>query len=405
MNPLVKPLLLLLATWGCGGPAAVVRPPEPPPVEETEDAGESVVMAFSSEMDPEDVPDPNDADEDGFSDDIDLCPALHAVTEDGCPEHLRRSESGADFVLDPPVSFRRNSARMKPSSEGGLNDLLLAMDRNRELRVRVEAHTFQRGSADENMRLSREQATVVSAWLTERGIPSVRLEVYACGKNRPRVSTRGRQRYENRRIELRVISPLPPTGYPSTRGCEEVQAAPVLAAAGATVTESKPQPPRVQAPPPTTPEPEPVAADWDGDGIADSGDRCPRTPGVRSLRGCAKRHRLELESGRLKLLRRVHFNNGAASLKPRAATLLEEVAATLTTNPGVHVRLEVRETNASLAAQRAATLRTWMGDHGVAPERIQAAGCTRHAGKVTIAAAETREQLGALPADCTTAPE
>jgi outer membrane protein OmpA-like peptidoglycan-associated protein len=427
-------LAAVLAT-GCGAGPAPVESSAGPAADsaggETPQVAASAPAAPSTSTNAADgVPDPDDVDGDGFSDGVDMCPLLHAISEDGCPQHLRTDEAGADILQEPRIEFRRGTAAPRESALPVLETLRGVLDAHRALHIRIEAHTFDRGDLDQNLELSLRRAEAVAEFLTSRGVERDRLEVYGCGKYRPRYSVRGRNRFDNRRVELKVLRPLPRTGYPSTRGCVEVKAeaeadtasgsdsgtdadsvtAPVTAAdsdtdtltdtnsgtdtatdagpVAATATDSD----SVTAPVTATAADaatdsgsatdsatdsaaDPASGDRDGDGVGDGRDRCPRAPGPRAARGCPKRHALQLEHGRIGLKRRVHFVGRGAELKRRSGKVLGEVAATLQANPTLCTTVEVRTPSLERSAARAAAIRDYLVERGVAAERLRAAGC------------------------------
>lgn len=104
------------------------------------------------------------------------------------------------------IEFRTGSAVLTASGQRILDEMAEALDRIGQLRVTIEGHTDNVGSAPQNVALSIERATAVKAYLVERGIDPARLSVMGYGPDRPVASNdtpEGRAR--NRRIEFRIV--------------------------------------------------------------------------------------------------------------------------------------------------------------------------------------------------------
>ena len=153
-----------------------------------------------------------------------------------------------------------------------------------------------------------------------------------------------------------------------------------------------------KAPPPPPPEPVkvvPAPVDTDGDGVPDERDQCPDTPvgtqvndvgcplpppctspadGERfSLKGC--------KTGDTIVLRGVNFEFDNSRLTANAATILDVVADELSTHPEVLVELGGHTDslgsdayNQRLSDQRAAAVRAYLEDKGIATDRMSSVG-------------------------------
>ena len=101
------------------------------------------------------------------------------------------------------ILFDTGSATIKPESTPTLRDLHRTLERHGDLRLRIEGHTDNTGSAETNLRLSQQRAEAVVAWLTGEGIDASRLEAEGMGQTQPAAdnsTAEGRQ--QNRRVEL-----------------------------------------------------------------------------------------------------------------------------------------------------------------------------------------------------------
>jgi outer membrane protein OmpA-like peptidoglycan-associated protein len=87
-----------------------------------------------------------------------------------------------------------------------LSEVVAVLNEYPDVRIAVQAHTDNRGDAEENLQLSRRRAVSVARFFIEEGIAGQRLRPQAFGESRPRVSNAtpiGRS--ENRRVEIIVI--------------------------------------------------------------------------------------------------------------------------------------------------------------------------------------------------------
>ena len=140
---------------------------------------------------------PLDSDGDGVYDNADQCPDTPkgaTVDKRGC------------WVLTG-VTFDTSKWEIKPRYYPRLNSVVTILQKNPDLRLEIEGHTDNRGSAEYNQRLSENRAKAVMEYLIARGIASNRLSARGYGFERPAASNAtAAGRAQNRRVELR---PLP----------------------------------------------------------------------------------------------------------------------------------------------------------------------------------------------------
>jgi OOP family OmpA-OmpF porin len=76
------------------------------------------------------------------------------------------------------ITFDTNSARLTPHARHALDVVAQALgsDKLAGHRFRIEGHADPRGESDANMRLSRQRAESVSAYLASKGIDTSRLQ-------------------------------------------------------------------------------------------------------------------------------------------------------------------------------------------------------------------------------------
>ncbi len=125
--------------------------------------------------------------------------------------------------------------------------------------------------------------------------------------------------------------------------------------------------------------------DNDGDGIIDSKDKCPNKAevlnGFKDQDGCPDKG-APIVTPDLKILQRVFFDTGKATIKRRSYPLLEAVALVMKGNPGIKL-VQVQghtddvgndASNMKLSQARADSVRKFLIDQGVEPERLNAKG-------------------------------
>ncbi|MFA7494996.1 MAG: OmpA family protein [Acidithiobacillus sp.] len=105
------------------------------------------------------------------------------------------------FAMHLPFDF--NQAALSPDAQTTLVSLIRLLKQHPTLRIRLEGHTDQVGSASYNQKLSLNRATAVKKALMAQGIASQRLDVVGYGDTRPLASnTTEIGRAQNRRVEV-----------------------------------------------------------------------------------------------------------------------------------------------------------------------------------------------------------
>ncbi len=127
--------------------------------------------------------------------------------------------------------------------------------------------------------------------------------------------------------------------------------------------------------------------DRDGDGLLDPVDQCPDEAetynGNKDDDGCPDGDQtVIITKTEIKILEQIFFDTGKATIKPRSFPLLDTVATVLVQNPQItRIRVEghtddvgKEEMNLQLSRDRAASVMKYLGEHGVAPERLESEG-------------------------------
>lgn len=150
-----------------------------------------------------------DRDRDSVCDELDQCPDSPpnaVVLPSGChfdpakPLELR----GVEFAID--------TALLTADSTKILAQVVAILSQLGRERVEVAGHTDDTGTEGYNLRLSRERAEAVRAFLISKGISPDRLTARGYGESQPKVAVDGLDgvaldaaRSRNRRVELRMI--------------------------------------------------------------------------------------------------------------------------------------------------------------------------------------------------------
>ncbi|MFQ5709528.1 MAG: discoidin domain-containing protein [bacterium] len=111
-------------------------------------------------------------------------------------------ETGRAVVHE--IHFGFNSAEILPESVGTLSEIAKTLQDAPKMKLAIEGHTDNVGSADFNLELSRKRAKAVKQWLVDTGgINEARLTTVGYGMTRPIADNNTEAgRAQNRRVEL-----------------------------------------------------------------------------------------------------------------------------------------------------------------------------------------------------------
>jgi outer membrane protein OmpA-like peptidoglycan-associated protein len=101
------------------------------------------------------------------------------------------------------IHFDTGKAMILPDSESLLNEIVKMMQQNPEVKLNIEGHTDNVGTAAANQALSEKRAQAVVAWLSAHGVDAARLKAKGWGQAKPvgdNATEAGRG--QNRRVEL-----------------------------------------------------------------------------------------------------------------------------------------------------------------------------------------------------------
>lgn len=127
----------------------------------------------------------------------------------------------------------------------------------------------------------------------------------------------------------------------------------------------------------------PLPKDNDSDGIVNEEDACPDQAGPAnkdpSKHGCPQ---AQIKDGQVKILDRIEFDTGKATLTSESIPILEAVLKVLNENPSIEkMRIEGHTDNRGaawlnrdLSKRRAKTVLDWLVENGIAADRLESQG-------------------------------
>jgi OOP family OmpA-OmpF porin len=130
------------------------------------------------------APKPLDSDKDGVPDNLDQCPntPLGATVDTrGC------------WTYAAKVLFDLNSAEVKSEAYPMLNESVLILEKNPNLKVEIDGHADSTGAAAYNMTLSEKRAEAIKAYFVSRGINPNRLTTKGFGITKPAASNKTKE--------------------------------------------------------------------------------------------------------------------------------------------------------------------------------------------------------------------
>ena len=112
---------------------------------------------------------------------------------------------GAIIPLEQ-VYFDSDKAEILPSSFAALDTLVGFLNANNAIKVRINGHTDNEGTAEHNQELSALRAGAVSTYLITKGIDQKRVSWQGFGETKPKADNAtaiGKQK--NRRVEFEIV--------------------------------------------------------------------------------------------------------------------------------------------------------------------------------------------------------
>lgn len=154
----------------------------------------------------------------GYGAAIDL---VVVVALDEGPLEVVESEREIQVRLGAEILFDTGESVLRPAATAALEALMALIREHPDLPIEIDGHTDSVGTLAYNQQLSRDRAESVRRWLVANGVgPERRITTQGFGPTRPvapNATAEGRQ--QNRRVEVRLLKPLPgltsPTASPA----------------------------------------------------------------------------------------------------------------------------------------------------------------------------------------------
>ncbi|MDR0580242.1 MAG: OmpA family protein [Campylobacteraceae bacterium] len=135
-----------------------------------------------------------DSDNDGVSDDNDLCP--------NTPAEFKVDDVGCITSVALKVNFATNEADIPDEFKSNIETVAKILNSETDYEVIIEGHTDSTGSKEFNIKLSEERAKSVAQELIRLGVDGSRITTEWFGEEKPVASNKTPEgRAENRRIE------------------------------------------------------------------------------------------------------------------------------------------------------------------------------------------------------------
>jgi peptidoglycan-associated lipoprotein len=107
------------------------------------------------------------------------------------------------------VFFEYDRSEIRADGKQVLDAKVAILNRRPEIRLRIDGHADERGSAEYNLALGLRRAEAVRLYLSNFGINPSRLEVATYGEERPLANSSGESAFaRNRRAESHILGGL-----------------------------------------------------------------------------------------------------------------------------------------------------------------------------------------------------
>jgi len=146
-----------------------------------------------------------DTDGDGVNDEEDKCPTVAGLPENqGCPAIKEEVKRKIDYAAQN-ILFTTGSYKLLSSSNKGLNEVVKILQDNPDLKLSIDGHTDNTGTAEKNHSLSESRANAVKDYLVSKGIDANRLTAAGHGQDEPIADNKtAAGRKKNRRVEMKL---------------------------------------------------------------------------------------------------------------------------------------------------------------------------------------------------------
>lgn len=145
---------------------------------------------------------------------LDSIARAQAARDAAAAEASRRQAAAAAAAraamdaLTARVMFDYDKDVLRPDAQATLESKVPVLQTNREIRIRIEGNTDERGSDEYNLALGQRRAAAAKRYLVTRGIEEGRIDIVSYGEERPSCSNGGDDNCwrQNRRDEFIVTA-------------------------------------------------------------------------------------------------------------------------------------------------------------------------------------------------------
>ena len=139
-----------------------------------------------------------DSDHDGVPDNLDKCPDT--------PSGVAVDKHGCPIIINLQINFDFDSAKVKPKYMTKIKEVVEFLKANPAYKAEIQGHTDNIGPASYNKKLSEKRAKAVYDIMVKMGIDPSRLSYIGYGEEHPIASNATPEgRAKNRRVEVHLL--------------------------------------------------------------------------------------------------------------------------------------------------------------------------------------------------------
>jgi outer membrane protein OmpA-like peptidoglycan-associated protein len=117
---------------------------------------------------------------------FDVNPAIRVLVIGPTEEEIEELQVDLDaLIAGKVVEFETKSFELTPKGIALLDEILVAIRKAPDVRLRIAGHTDSKGSSEENQRLSEDRAQAVLSYLVTAGESPSRIEIIGYGEDQP----------------------------------------------------------------------------------------------------------------------------------------------------------------------------------------------------------------------------
>lgn len=148
-----------------------------------------------------------DTDKDGINDEEDKCiNEAGPASNFGCPE-IKQDVIEKINIAAKNIFFATGSTKLLPKSYKSLNEVAKVMADDASLKLEIDGHTDNTGSAEKNQALSEARAGAVKAYLASKGVDESRMTATGHGSDQPVADNKtAAGKAKNRRVEMKATN-------------------------------------------------------------------------------------------------------------------------------------------------------------------------------------------------------